>query len=131
MRTPYRAARPAPARRSPRSDRGATAVEFAGWLPLLVLVALAALQLGFIGYAAQQAGSAARAAARVASQQETEDQYQSAGRAAASSWLQVAFTRQPCGEEVTVTASVTVPSVLPFMGGALGEASKSVTMPCD
>ncbi|WP_326598764.1 TadE/TadG family type IV pilus assembly protein [Streptomyces sp. NBC_01803] len=119
-------------RRDPRTnDRGVTAVEFAGWLPLLVLVALTALQLGLVGYAAQQAGSAARAAARTAAQEEIEDEYAAAGQAAVSDWLTVAVTAdQSCGDEATVTARVTVPSVLPFID-LFGEASRTVTMPCD
>ncbi|WP_059013147.1 TadE/TadG family type IV pilus assembly protein [Streptomyces specialis] len=119
-------------RRPPwRDDRGVTAVEFAGWLPLLVLVALTALQLGLVGYAAQQAGSAARAAARTAAQEEIEDEYAAAGRAAVSDWLTVSVEAEAtCGDEATVTASVTVPSVLPFVD-LFGEASRTVTMPCD
>ncbi|MGK5533384.1 TadE/TadG family type IV pilus assembly protein [Streptomyces sp. URMC 129] len=114
-----------------RDDRGVTAVEFAGWLPLLVLVGLTALQLGLVGYAAQQAGSAARAAARTAAQEEIEDEYAAVGRAAVSDWLTVDVTAvESCGEEATVTASVSVPSVLPFLD-VFGEATRTVTMPCD
>ncbi|UYM23853.1 pilus assembly protein [Streptomyces albus] len=58
-----------PARRT--DDRGAAILEFAGFLPVLLLIGLAAIQLGLVGYAASQAGSAARAAARVASQEDT------------------------------------------------------------
>ncbi|MCK1816817.1 pilus assembly protein [Streptomyces sp. XM4011] len=118
--------------RTPRGDRGVTAVEFAGWLPLLLIVALAALQLGIAGYTALQAGSAARAAARTASQDEIADLYQTSGQAAMSGWLagNTRFDLSACGETATVTAHVTVPSVLPFLTN-LGEASKTVTMPCD
>ncbi|ONK11799.1 TadE/TadG family type IV pilus assembly protein [Streptomyces sp. MP131-18] len=112
-------------------DAGVTAVEFAGWLPLLVLVALAGLQLGIAGYAAQQAGSAARAAARTAAQEEIEDQWRAAGEAAVSDWLTVTFDPVAlCGEEASVTANVNVRSVLPFIDG-FGEVSRTVTMPCD
>ncbi|RMI29035.1 TadE family protein [Streptomyces triticirhizae] len=113
-------------------ERGVTAVEFAGWLPLLVTVALAALQLGLVGYAALQAGSAARAAARTAAQEEIEDQYAASGRAALSGPLaeNASFELDPCGDEATVTASVEIPTVLPFFDG-LGRASRTVTMPCD
>ncbi|UCM90077.1 TadE family protein [Streptomyces marincola] len=118
-------------RTRPRGDAGVTAVEFAGWLPLLILVALAGLQLGVAGYAAQQAGSAARAAARTAAQEEIADTYQAAGRAAVSDWLDVSFGPVSlCGDEATVTANVGVPSVLPFLDG-FGDASRTVTMPCD
>ncbi|RBM11762.1 TadE/TadG family type IV pilus assembly protein [Streptomyces sp. PT12] len=112
-------------------DEGVTAVEFIGWVPLLILVALAAIQLGVVGYAAQQAGSAARAAARTAAQEDIEDEYESAGRAAVSEWLSVSIEAQAlCGDEATVTARVAIPSVLPFMD-AFGDASRTVTMPCD
>ncbi|MDT0310353.1 TadE/TadG family type IV pilus assembly protein [Streptomyces sp. DSM 44917] len=118
-------------RRLRRDDRGVTAVEFAGWFPLLIVVALAAIQLGLAGYAALQAGSAARAAARTASQEETEDGWESAGRAAVSDWLTVDFGPvQLCGDEATITASVGVRSVLPFVDN-FGEATRTVTMPCD
>ncbi|WP_049578572.1 TadE/TadG family type IV pilus assembly protein [Streptomyces sp. SBT349] len=117
--------------RAPARDAGVTAVEFVGWVPILLLVALAALQLGVVGYAAQQAGSAARAAARTAAQEEIEDEYQAAGRAAASDWLDVSIEAVAlCGDEATVTARVSVPSVLPFMDD-LGDATRTVTMPCD
>jgi hypothetical protein len=116
-------------------ERGVTAVEFAGWLPLLVLVALVGLQLGFAGYAAQQASSAARASARVAAQHEIAGQYEEAGRAAMSEWLDPEFTpEEECplsGEGVaTVRAEVDIPSVLPFVS-SFGRATKTVTMPCD
>ncbi|RKN07628.1 TadE/TadG family type IV pilus assembly protein [Streptomyces radicis] len=114
-----------------RRDDGVTAVEFIGWVPLLILVALAAIQLGVVGYAAQQAGSAARAAARTAAQEDIEDEYESAGHAAVSEWLTVSIDPVAlCGDEATVTARVSIPSVLPFMD-AFGSASRTVTMPCD
>ena len=50
--------------RGARDDRGVSAVEFAGMLPLMLLVGMAVIQLGIAGYAVQQAGTAARAAAR-------------------------------------------------------------------
>ncbi|TDC21098.1 pilus assembly protein [Streptomyces sp. 8K308] len=125
-----------PAARRGRSvggrDRGVTAVEFAGWVPLLIIVALAAVQLGVAGYAALQAGSAARAAARTAAQEEIADRAESNGRAAMSGFLAegTEFQISPCGDEATVTASVTVPSVMPFVPD-FGSASRTVTMPCD
>ncbi|MFD5319870.1 TadE/TadG family type IV pilus assembly protein [Streptomyces sp. NPDC127098] len=113
-------------------DRGVTAVEFAGWVPLLIIVALAAIQLGVAGYAALQAGSAARAAARTAAQEEIADRYEANGRAAISGFLAegASFDLSACGDEATVTASVPVPSVLPFIQD-FGSASRTVTMPCD
>lgn len=49
---------------SPRErarDRGQVAIEYLGFLPILVLVGMAVVQLGLIAYTAQQAGTAARA----------------------------------------------------------------------
>ncbi|WP_103528723.1 TadE family protein [Streptomyces sp. SM12] len=123
---------PNPARRD--GQRGVSAVEFAGWLPILLLVALTGLQLGFVGYAAQQAGSAARAAARVAAQEEIADRYRTAGLGAMSDWSDGSVSLDTaCGRNggvATVTASVRVPSVLPFISG-FGAITKTVTMPCD
>jgi hypothetical protein len=42
-----------------RDDRGVSMLEFAGFLPVLLLVGLAAIQLGLVGYAANQAGVSA------------------------------------------------------------------------
>lgn len=114
------------------ADRGVTAVEFVGWVPLVLVVALAAIQLGVAGFAALQAGSGARAAARAASQEELADRYEATGRGAMSGWLadSATFELSGCGTEATVTASVPVPSVLPLVPD-FGRASKSVTMPCD
>ncbi|MDV9173230.1 pilus assembly protein, partial [Streptomyces sp. W16] len=44
-------------------DRGQVAIEYLGFIPILILVTLAAVQLGLIAYAAEQAGTAARAGA--------------------------------------------------------------------
>ncbi|MDF4253718.1 TadE family protein [Streptomyces sp. WMMB303] len=114
------------------ADRGSSALEFAGMLPLLLLVAMAAIQLGIVGYAVQQAGTGARAAARVASREETSDRYAAGGRAAMSDWTaeRSSFTRADGRGEVRVTATVSIPSLLPGMD-SLGSASRSATMPSD
>ncbi|MBO8196490.1 pilus assembly protein [Streptomyces oryzae] len=113
-------------------DRGSSALEFAGMLPLLLLVAMAAIQLGLVGYAVQQAGTGARAAARVASQEEIADQYAASGRAAMSDWTarRSGFVRAEAGDEVKVTARVTVPSLIPGID-SMGTATRSATMPSD
>ncbi|MDX3851676.1 TadE/TadG family type IV pilus assembly protein [Streptomyces sp. AK02-01A] len=113
-------------------DRGQAAVELVGWIPLLLLVALAAVQLGLAIFAVQQAGTASRAAARVASQSDYMDvDYETAGRAAMSDWLaqDAEFTAPTAGDAVTVTARVQIPSLLP--GVTLGDAERSATMPRD
>ncbi|MGP3985363.1 TadE family protein [Streptomyces sp. 3N207] len=113
-------------------DRGSSALEFAGMLPLLLLVAMAAIQLGIVGYAVQQAGTGARAAARVASQEEIADRYEASGRAAMSDWTarRSSFALGGGGDEVKVTTRVTIPSLIPGMD-SLGTASRSATMPSD
>ncbi|MFJ9740354.1 TadE/TadG family type IV pilus assembly protein [Streptomyces sp. NPDC101166] len=109
-------------------DRGQVALEYLGFLPLLLLVALAAVQLGLIAYAAQQAGTAARAGARSASL--AGDPQGDCARAV-SGWLNarcgdVAYS----GDEVQVTSTVDIPSVIPGIGD-FGEAHKTATMPVD
>lgn len=101
-------------------------------LPLLLLVAVAAIQLGIAGYAVQQAGTGARAAARVASQEDIADAYAASGRGAMSNWTagRSSFTLGGGGEEVEVTTTVTIPSLIPGIAD-FGEASRSATMPRD
>ncbi|WP_055574030.1 TadE/TadG family type IV pilus assembly protein [Streptomyces prasinopilosus] len=104
------------------------AIEYLGFLPVLIIVALAGVQLGLIAYTAQQAGTAARAGARSASLDEA------AGPActvAVSGWLagRTACGAAGGGDEVTVTATITIPSIVP--GWDFGQARKTATMPMD
>ncbi|MGY0058812.1 TadE/TadG family type IV pilus assembly protein [Streptomyces sp. LZ34] len=126
------AGRGARAARGRGRDRGSASIEFLGFLPVLLLVALAAVQLGLAAYTVQQAGTAARAAARTASLDEVQTSPAAAGLAAVSGWLadgaDVGVT--PCGDGQTrATATVDIPSVLP--GVSFGSAKRSATMPCD
>ncbi|QGV78823.1 TadE family protein [Streptomyces ficellus] len=108
-------------------DAGQSAVEFVGWVTVLLIAALAAVQLGFVAYAVQQAGTASRAAARVASQDPTADAG-AAGAAATSDWLGTGVTVSGAGgEQVTATATVPIPSVIPLFG--FPDARRSTTMP--
>lgn len=50
-----------------RTDRGQVAIEYMGFIPLLLIVGLFAIQLGVAAYTVSQAGTGARAAARMAS----------------------------------------------------------------
>lgn len=113
-------------------ERGSSALEFAGMLPLLLLVALAVIQLGIAGYAVQQAGTGARAAARTAGQADADVGYAGAGKAAMSGWTadRAAFSLSSSGDAVTVTTSVSIPSLLPGIDG-FGTATRTVTMPRD
>ncbi|GHJ35349.1 TadE/TadG family type IV pilus assembly protein [Streptomyces sp. TS71-3] len=117
-------------RRREGGDRGQVAIEYVGLLPILLLVGVACIQLGLAVYAAQQAGTAARAAARVASQAHTPADPQTAGRAAISDWLSASVSQSGGGfDSVTYTARVDVPSIIPGVG--FGTAQRSVTMPRD
>ncbi|MFJ4216739.1 TadE/TadG family type IV pilus assembly protein, partial [Streptomyces hydrogenans] len=112
-----------------RGDRGQVALEYLGFLPVLLLAGLAGLQLGLASYAAQQAGTAARAAARAASS-DAEDAPApgAAARAAVSGWLTVSGGEPVEGDgEVTVSVSVDIPQVVPFWD--LGTVTETATMP--
>ncbi|MFC5718927.1 TadE/TadG family type IV pilus assembly protein [Streptomyces gamaensis] len=120
----------APGRRA-RRQRGSASVELLGFLPVLMLVGLAAVQLGLVAYAAQQAGSAARAAARTASLDDPRLTPGEAGRAALSGWLELDGADAPSCDgaaRTTATVSVRVPSVVPLLGGPT--VTRSATMPC-
>ncbi|MFJ5776012.1 TadE/TadG family type IV pilus assembly protein [Streptomyces sp. NPDC093094] len=105
-------------------DRGQVALEYLGFVPILILVALAGVQVGLIAYAGQQAGTAARAGARSASLGQSA---QEGCAQAVSDWLSVACTAAHGDDEVTVTAVVDIPD----FGWDFGEATKSATMPLD
>ncbi|WP_460068986.1 TadE/TadG family type IV pilus assembly protein [Streptomyces sp. YKOK-I1] len=110
-----------------RGDRGQVALEYLGFLPLLLLVALGGVQLGLFAYAAQQAGTAARTGARSAS---LDQDFAGDCARAVSSWLKVGCTKADLGDEVQVTATVTIPSVIPGIN-SFGTARKTATMPVD
>ncbi|MGW8747332.1 TadE/TadG family type IV pilus assembly protein [Streptomyces sp. WAC 04229] len=109
-------------------DRGQAAIEYLGFVPILIIVGMAVVQLGLIAYTAQQAGTAARAGARSASLQESA---QGACAAAVSSWLAdgTACPSSYGGDEVTVTATVDIPSIVP--GWDFDPATRTATMPLD
>ncbi|MEZ3182437.1 pilus assembly protein [Streptomyces pimonensis] len=116
-----------PYARRPR-DRGQVAIEYLGFLPVLLVVAMAAVQLGLVAYTAQQAGTAARAGARSASLDRAAGP---ACTAAVSDWL---AGRTDCGvaedgDEVTVTATIGIPSIVP--GWDFDPVRKTATMPVD
>ncbi|MER7477005.1 TadE/TadG family type IV pilus assembly protein [Streptomyces sp. NPDC126510] len=112
-----------------RRDRGQVALEYLGFLPILLLVAIGAVQLGLIAYTAQQAGTAARAGARSAS---LDGPHERDCRAAVSDWLAGKTTcpESRGDDEVTVTAEITIPSIIPGKDD-FGTARKIATMPLD
>ncbi|MFJ4891646.1 TadE/TadG family type IV pilus assembly protein [Streptomyces sp. NPDC088788] len=109
-----------------RDDRGVSILEFTGFLPILLLIGMATIQLGLIGYGANQAGSGARAAARVASQG---GDGAAAGQAAVSGWLDPQVAPARGADLTTATVTVHVPGVIPLFGGY--DLSRKATMPTD
>lgn len=117
--------------RTPKGrDRGQAAIEYLGFLPILLLVGLAGFQLGVAAYAAQQAGTAARAAARAASMDENEDapSAKAAAEAAVSGWIKPSVTSYEEGDAAVVTVTVEIPSVIPFWND-FGTVEETATMP--
>ncbi|MFJ9207394.1 septum site-determining protein [Streptomyces sp. L-9-10] len=111
-------------------EQGQIALEYVGVITLLLVLALAAIQLGLAGYAVTQASTAARTAARAATYNDVNLSPQAAGEAATSDWLTVNIPDPNIsGDEVTVTAEVTIPAILPGMD--LPKAKRSATMPLD
>ncbi|MFE4793524.1 TadE/TadG family type IV pilus assembly protein [Streptomyces sp. NPDC056708] len=123
-----------PGRRAaaPRQDRGQVAIEYMGFIPLLLLVGLLTIQLGVAAYAVNQAGTGARAAARSASQDVPRGDPERAGREAMSDWLgsyrNSRFSRDAGSRKVTYTTRVKIPSVVPGIDD-WGWARRSSTMP--
>ncbi|MGW8887611.1 TadE/TadG family type IV pilus assembly protein [Streptomyces sp. NPDC055749] len=111
------------------SQKGQAAIEFVGVLTLLLVVAMAVVQLGIAVYAAQQAGTAARSGARVGSYDRANMQAEQAAYASMSGWLaDDADVRAAHGfDEVTVTVDIDIPSVIPMFD--FGNVSKRATMP--
>ncbi|WP_246095186.1 TadE/TadG family type IV pilus assembly protein [Streptomyces roseicoloratus] len=104
------------------------AIEYLGFLPILLIVGLAGIQLGLVAYAAQQAGTAARAAARAAGvdDEDSVPRPGTAGRAAMSGWVSDHSTITSPGTG-TWTVTVEVPSLIPFMEGPT--VTRTATMP--
>ncbi len=114
--------------RNIRDDRGVSLLEFAGFLPILLVVGMAGIQLGLIGYGASQAGTAARAAARAESLEPGTGA--GAGQAAVSGWLSPDIDPGGGGgDTTTASVTVTVPSVIPLFDDV--DLTREATMPND
>ncbi|MEU8621805.1 TadE/TadG family type IV pilus assembly protein [Streptomyces sp. NPDC048623] len=103
------------------------AVEYLGFLPILLIVGLVGVQLGLVAYAAQQAGTGARAAARAASVDDPDSvpAPQAAGKAAMSGWIARRSDVSEAGGVATVR--VDIPSLIPFM--SFDPVTRTATMP--
>ncbi|MFF4221897.1 TadE/TadG family type IV pilus assembly protein [Streptomyces abikoensis] len=113
-------------------DEGSASIEFLGFLPLLLSLALAAAYLGIAAYATQQAGTAARAAARTATVDTPKTAPAAAARAAVSPWVAAradvdATSCAPGEDRATATVTVDVPPLLPGTGFTV---TRSATMAC-
>ncbi|MFJ8308500.1 MULTISPECIES: septum site-determining protein [unclassified Streptomyces] len=110
-------------------DRGQVALEYIGFVAILLLVGLAAIQLGVAAYAANQAGTGARAAARAASLDDPAGvSPQAAVAAAVSGWLHPKPEGSVGGGQATYTVTVEIPSVIPGISD-FGTATRTSTMP--
>ncbi|WP_032918188.1 TadE/TadG family type IV pilus assembly protein [Streptomyces rimosus] len=118
-----------------RDDRGQVSIEFLGFLPILLLIGLAVIQLGLAAYAVQQAGTGARAAARTATLDEADRRTtpEAAGKAAMSDWAGAdADVRAPRnGDEVHATATVEIPTLLPGVGPWHVTRSATMALPAE
>ncbi|MFB7218623.1 TadE/TadG family type IV pilus assembly protein [Streptomyces sp. NPDC056227] len=116
--------------RTTRRDRGQVAIEYMGFIPLLLLVGLLAIQMGLAAYAANQAGTGARAGARLSSMSASGSDCERAGRDAMSDWTanRARFRPKPSFDEVTCTVRVKVPRIIPGVD-IWGWAERSSTMP--
>ncbi|MGW0390276.1 TadE/TadG family type IV pilus assembly protein [Streptomyces sp. NPDC003042] len=112
-----------------RSDRGQVAIEYIGFVPILLFVALCGIQLGWVAYVEEQAGTAARTAARVQAQKG--EGGEAAGRTAISGGLasSAAFEWATSDDAVSVKVTLTANSILPGLDPH--EATATAVMPND
>jgi hypothetical protein len=97
-------------------------------LPILLLVALAGIQLGLAAYVASQAGTSARAAARAEAKYQSGVSGEAAGQEAVSTWLQADVNVVENADSVIATTTIAIPSVIP--GLDLPEpVTRTATMP--
>ncbi|MFB7467871.1 TadE/TadG family type IV pilus assembly protein [Streptomyces sp. NPDC056224] len=112
-----------------RSDRGQVAIEYIGFVPILLFVALCGIQLGWVAYAEEQAGTAARTAARVEAR--NGEGGEAAGRAAISAGLAstARFEWSNTNDVISVKVILTANSIVPGLDAH--KASATAVMPND
>ncbi|WSK68930.1 pilus assembly protein [Streptomyces sp. NBC_01276] len=112
-------------RRRIRSDRGQVAIEYIGFVPILLFVALCAIQLGWIAYVHEQADTAARTAARVEAQHRGRGE--AAGHAAIREGLAATVSVPSGGDAITATVTIPINSIIP--GLHIDPARATAVMP--
>ncbi|MFF9977563.1 TadE/TadG family type IV pilus assembly protein [Streptomyces erythrochromogenes] len=98
-------------RRRIRSDRGQVALEYIGFVPILLFVALCGIQLGWVAYVHEQADTAARTAARVEAQHPGRGV--AAGHAAIREGLRADIGVDSGSDAVTATVTIRINSIIP------------------
>ncbi|WP_030965664.1 TadE/TadG family type IV pilus assembly protein [Streptomyces sp. NRRL S-378] len=114
-------------RRRIRSDRGQVALEYIGFIPILLFVALCGIQLGWVAYVHEQADTAARTAARVEAQHRGRGE--AAGVAAVREGLGARVVVSRTADAVTAVATIPVHSIIPGLDPH--DATATAVMPDD
>ncbi|MFE2168590.1 TadE/TadG family type IV pilus assembly protein [Streptomyces sp. NPDC059447] len=110
-----------------RSDRGQVALEYIGFVPILLFVALCGIQLGWVAYVHEQADTAARTAARVEARNGSGGE--AAGVAAVREGIGVKVTVTKNSDAVTAVATIPINTIVP--GLRLDDARATAIMPND
>ncbi|MEV7545252.1 TadE/TadG family type IV pilus assembly protein [Streptomyces sp. NPDC089915] len=110
-----------------RSDRGQVALEYIGFVPILLFVALCGIQLGWIAYVHEQADTAARTAARVEARKGSGGE--AAGEAAVRGGLGAVVKVTKTADAVTATVTIKINSIVP--GLDVEDAEATAVMPND
>ncbi len=105
-------------------ERGAAALEVVGTLPLLLLSAMIALQMGLVGWTVVETGQAAQAGARAVSLER--DPASAVTNSLAGSLTPSVSSGARTAGGVRYTVEVKIPTVVPF---SLGSVTRSVDMP--
>ncbi|WP_030765050.1 MULTISPECIES: TadE/TadG family type IV pilus assembly protein [unclassified Streptomyces] len=114
-------------RRRFRSDRGQVALEYIGFVPILLFVALCGIQLGWVAYVHEQADTAARTAARVEAQHPGRGE--AAGVAAVREGIGADVKVSTTDDVVTAVATIKINSIIPGLDP--DDAVATAVMPND
>ncbi|MGT2530145.1 TadE/TadG family type IV pilus assembly protein [Streptomyces nojiriensis] len=103
------------------------ALEYIGFVPILLFVALCGIQLGWVAYVHEQADTAARTAARVEARNGSGGR--AAGVAAVREGIGVDVDVSRKGDAITAVATIRIKSIIP--GLSLEPAIATAVMPDD